>query len=99
MPICSCEETINEFETFTRDAGRVQRDTLKKILELKCDLEPYIQRIVDGDRSPVLTGKPITSLSLSSGTTQGKPKFLPFNDELLETTLQIFRTSYAFRNR
>ena len=35
----------------------------------------------------------------SSGTTQGKPKFLPFNDELLETTLQIFQTSYAFRNR
>ncbi|GJM89880.1 hypothetical protein PR202_ga06105 [Eleusine coracana subsp. coracana] len=128
MPICSCEETINEFEAFTRDAGRVQRDTLKKILELNggaeylkhfglggrtdvesyksliplcvhSDLEPYIQRIVDGDRSPVLTGKPITSLSLSSGTTQGKPKFLPFNDELLETTLQIFRTSYAFRNR
>uniref|UniRef100_A0A0A9DI51 Uncharacterized protein n=1 Tax=Arundo donax TaxID=35708 RepID=A0A0A9DI51_ARUDO len=128
MPTCSCEETVNEFEALTRDAGRVQRDTLKKILELNADaeylkhfglggrtdvenyksciplcvhsdLEPYIKRIVDGDRSPVLTGKPITSLSLSSGTTQGKPKFLPFNDELLETTLQIFRTSYAFRNR
>lgn len=112
----------------TRDAGRVQHDTLKKILEVNADaeylkhlglggrtdaesfksciplcvhsdVEPYIQRIADGDSSPVLTGKPITSLSLSSGTTQGKPKFLPFNDELLETTLQIFCTSYAFRNR
>nr|CAB3460599.1 unnamed protein product [Digitaria exilis] len=128
MPICACEETINEFETLTRDAGRVQQDTLKKILELNAnaeylshfglngrtdvesyksciplcvhsDLEPYIQRIADGDSSPLLTGKPVTSLSLSSGTTQGKPKFLPFNDELLETTLQIFQTSYAFRNR
>ncbi|KAL6609449.1 hypothetical protein ACP70R_039418 [Stipagrostis hirtigluma subsp. patula] len=128
MPTCSCEETINEFETLTRDAGRVQRDTLKKILELNADaeylkhfglegrtdvesfksciplcvhsdIEPYIQRIADGDCSSVLTRKPITSLSLSSGTTGGKPKFLPFNDELLETTLQIFRTSYAFRNR
>ncbi|XP_006654849.1 jasmonoyl--L-amino acid synthetase GH3.5 [Oryza brachyantha] len=128
MTICSCEETINEFEMLTRDAGRVQQDTLKKILEINAnaeylqnyglggrtdaesfksciplcvhnDIEPYIQRIVDGDSSPVVTGEPITNLSLSSGTTHGKPKFIPFNDELLETTLQIFRTSYAFRNR
>ncbi|KAF0926728.1 hypothetical protein E2562_027161 [Oryza meyeriana var. granulata] len=128
MTICSCEETINEFEMLTRDAGRVQQDTLKKILEINAnaeylqnyglggrtdaesfksciplcvhsDIEPYIQRIVDGDTSPVVTGKPIANLSLSSGTTHGKPKFIPFNDELLETTLQIFRTSYAFRNR
>ncbi|KAF8694375.1 hypothetical protein HU200_038299 [Digitaria exilis] len=128
MPIFSCEETINEFETLTRDAGRVQQDTLKKILQVNADaeylkhfglngrtdvqsyksciplcvhsdLEPYIQRIADGDSSPQLTGKPITSLSLSSGTTQGKPKFVPFNDELIENTLQINHTSYAFRNR
>ncbi|XP_062232265.1 jasmonoyl--L-amino acid synthetase GH3.5-like isoform X2 [Phragmites australis] len=128
MTICSCEETVNEFEALTRDAGRVQRDTLKNILELNADaeylkhfglrgrtdvesyksciplcvhsdLEPYIQRIVDGDSSPVLTGNPITALSLSSGTTQGRPKFLPFNGELVETTLQIVWTSYAFRNR
>lgn len=35
----------------------------------------------------------------SSGTTQGKPKFVPFNDELMETTMQIYRTSFAFRNK
>uniref|UniRef100_A0A0E0DV05 Uncharacterized protein n=1 Tax=Oryza meridionalis TaxID=40149 RepID=A0A0E0DV05_9ORYZ len=128
MTICSCEETINEFEMLTRDAARVQKNTLKKILEINAsaeylqnfglggrtdaesfksciplcvhnDIEPYIQRIVDGDTSPVVTGEPITNLSLSSGTTHGKPKFIPFNDELLETTLQIYRTSYAFRNR
>lgn len=28
------------------------------------DLEPYIQRIADGDDSPVLTQEPITTLSL-----------------------------------
>ncbi|CAN6363086.1 unnamed protein product [Urochloa humidicola] len=128
MPIFSCEQAINEFEALTRDAGRVQQDTLKRILELNAnaeylnhfglngrtdvqsyksciplcvhsDLEPYIQRIADGESSPLLTGEPITSLSLSSGTTQGKPKFVPFNDELLENTLQISQTSYAFRNR
>ncbi|KAL0464889.1 UNVERIFIED_CONTAM: Jasmonoyl--L-amino acid synthetase JAR4 [Sesamum latifolium] len=33
-----------------------------------------------------------------SGTTHGKPKFVPFNDELMESTMQIFKTSFAFRN-
>lgn len=128
METVNVDELIEEFETITKDAGRIQRETLRKILEENAsaeylqnlglngrtdpesfkscvplvtheDLEPYIQRIIDGDISPILTGKPITTISRSSGTTQGKPKFLPFNDELMETTLQIFRTSYAFRNR
>lgn len=122
------DSVIEEFESLTRDAGRVQRETLKKILEengaaeylqelglggrtdvgsfRSCvplvthkDLEPYIQRIVDGDHYPILTGKPVTSISLSSGTTQGKPKFVPFNEELVQSTMQIYRTSFAFRNR
>lgn len=37
--------------------------------------------------------------SCSSGTTQGKPKYVPWNDELFETTMQIYETSFAFRNR
>lgn len=122
------EKVIAEFEAITKDAEKVQRETLKKILEengsaeylqnlglngrtdpesfKSCvplvthkELETYIQRIADGDSSPILTGKPITTISLSSGTTQGKPKFVPFNDELMETTMQIYRTSFAFRNR
>ncbi len=62
------------------------------------DLEQYIQRIADGEPC-VLTGKPITTITLSSGTTQGKSKFVPYNDELTENTMQIYRTSFAFRNR
>ncbi|MBA0852188.1 hypothetical protein Goshw_002163 [Gossypium schwendimanii] len=128
MELLDVDKLIEEFESMTKDAGYVQRETLKKILEENgcaeylqnlglngrtdpesfkaCvplvthnDLQPYIQRIVDGSSSPILTGKPITTISLSSGTTQGKPKFVPFNDELMETTLQIYRTSYAFRTR
>ncbi|CAL5400138.1 unnamed protein product [Camellia sinensis] len=122
------EEVIEEFEMLTKDAERVQKETLQKILEengsieyLKKwglngrtdhesfkafvplvthkDLEPYIQRMVDGDTSLILTGKPITTISLSSGITQGKPKFVPFNNELMESTMQIYKTSFAFRNR
>ncbi|KAG8363272.1 hypothetical protein BUALT_Bualt19G0004900 [Buddleja alternifolia] len=122
------EAVIDEFEALSKDAGRVQIETLKKILEqngeteylLRCglngrtdsdsyktfvplvthkDLEPYIHRIADGEKSSILTGKPITTISLSSGTTQGKPKFVPFNDELIESTMQIYKTSFAYRNR
>ncbi|XP_042062377.1 jasmonoyl--L-amino acid synthetase JAR6-like isoform X1 [Salvia splendens] len=122
------EAVINEFESLSRDAGTVQRETLRKILDENggteylqrwglngrtdpdsfkncvpivshCDLEPYIQRIEDGNSPCCLTGKPITTISLSSGTTQGKPKFVPFNDELMESTMQIYKTSFAYRNR
>lgn len=89
----SAEKVIEEFEELTKDAGRVQRETLKKILEdnataeylqkhglngrtdpesyRSCvplathpDMEPYIRRIVVGDTSPILTGKPIKTMSL-----------------------------------
>ncbi|XP_042395338.1 jasmonoyl--L-amino acid synthetase GH3.5-like [Zingiber officinale] len=81
--------------------GRTDPESYKARVPLVThgDLEPYIQRISDGDSSPILTGKPITSISLSSGTTQGKQKYLPFNEELVQSTMQIFQTSYAFRNR
>nr|DAD20850.1 TPA_asm: hypothetical protein HUJ06_022313 [Nelumbo nucifera] len=55
------------------------------------DLEPYIQRIADGDSSPILTQEPITLLSLSSGTTEGRQKYVPFTRHSAQTTLQIFR--------
>ncbi|GMP59491.1 hypothetical protein CsSME_00022760 [Camellia sinensis var. sinensis] len=105
------EEVIEEFEMLTNDAerylkkwglnGRTDHESFKAFVPLVThkDLEPYIQRMVDGDTSPILTGKPITTISLSSGTTQGKPKFVPFNNELMESTMQIYKTSFAFRNR
>jgi len=87
------EKVIEEFELLSKDAERVQRETLKKILEDNAsaeylqslglngrtdpesfkacvpmvthkELEPYIHRIIDGDASPILTGKRITTMSL-----------------------------------
>ncbi|CAL4959037.1 unnamed protein product [Urochloa decumbens] len=82
-------------------AGRTDPDSFRACVPLAthADVEPYIARIADGDTSAVLTAEPITSISLSSGTTQGKRKYLPFNQELVKSTMQIYRTSYAFRNR
>ncbi|XP_073005066.1 indole-3-acetic acid-amido synthetase GH3.10 [Typha latifolia] len=63
------------------------------------DLDPYIQRIADGDSSPILTSEPITMLSLSSGTTDGRPKYVPFTRFSAQSTLQTFRLAAAYRSR
>ncbi|CAL4911734.1 unnamed protein product [Urochloa decumbens] len=43
------------------------------------DLVPYIRRIADGDRSPILTGPehPVTEFFTSSGTSGGERKLIP----------------------
>jgi auxin responsive GH3 gene family len=47
-------------------AGRTDPDSFRACVPLAThgDLEPYIARIADGDASPVLTAKPVTSISL-----------------------------------
>ncbi|CAK8560715.1 unnamed protein product [Lathyrus sativus] len=81
--------------------GRTDPESFKACVPLVTykDLEPYLQRMVDGDVSPILTGKPIKAVSVSSGTSQGNRKCIPWNDELFKTTVQIYQTSFAFRNR
>lgn len=93
MEVFDGDRVIEEFEALTKDAERVQRETLREILEVNgvaeylqksglggrtdpesykacvpivthSDLESYIHRIADGDSSPILTGKPITTISL-----------------------------------
>ncbi|KAE9593025.1 hypothetical protein Lal_00028727 [Lupinus albus] len=68
-------------------------------LSTHADFEPFIQRLADGDTSPLLTQQPITTLSLSSGTTDGRQKFLPFTRHSAQTTLQIFTLSAAYISR
>ncbi|KAJ0110424.1 hypothetical protein Patl1_02198 [Pistacia atlantica] len=63
------------------------------------DLDPYIQRIADGDTAPLLTRQPIATLSLSSGTTEGRQKYVPFTCHSSQTTLEIFRLAAAYRSR
>ncbi|XP_038981662.1 indole-3-acetic acid-amido synthetase GH3.10-like isoform X2 [Phoenix dactylifera] len=95
------QEIISWFEGLAENAGMVQTQTLRRIIELNhrteylqkwlgrdlrvqdldpaaleslfsssvplashADHEPYIQRIADGDTSPLLTQEPITMLSL-----------------------------------
>ncbi|KAK2993264.1 hypothetical protein RJ640_015743 [Escallonia rubra] len=132
------KDIISWFEEAAENAGSVQNETLRRILEqnygveyLKhwlgedmmnniasiegnaleslytslvplvshADLEPFIQRIADGDTSPLLTQHPITTLSLSSGTTDGRQKYVPFTCHSAKTTLQVFTLAAAYRSR
>ncbi|XWS39493.1 hypothetical protein CRYUN_Cryun18bG0059300 [Craigia yunnanensis] len=132
----SCDyDIISWFNSVSENAAMVQRETLRRILELNygveylkkwfediniqemdacaleslytslvplashADLEPFIQRIADGDTAPILTQQPITTLSLSSGTTEGRQKFVPFTCHSSQTTLLIFRLAAAYRSR
>ncbi|WCJ30671.1 Auxin-responsive GH3 family protein [Euphorbia peplus] len=131
----SSHDIISWFDHVSEMAGVVQRETLRRILELNCnveylkkwlgeikiqeldestlektytslvplvshkDIEPFIQRIADGDTSPLLTQQPITTLSLSSGTTEGRQKYVPFTGHSSQTTLQIFSLAAAYRSR
>ncbi|XP_028808501.1 indole-3-acetic acid-amido synthetase GH3.10 [Neltuma alba] len=63
------------------------------------DFEPFILRIADGDTAPLLTQQAMTTLSLSSGTTEGRQKFVPFTHHSAQTTLQIFTLAAAYRSK
>ncbi|XP_058209022.1 indole-3-acetic acid-amido synthetase GH3.10 isoform X1 [Rhododendron vialii] len=81
--------------------GSVLESVYRSLVPVVChaDLEPYIERIADGDTSPLLTQQPITTLSLSSGTTDGRQKYVPFTSHSSKTTLQTFRLAAAYRSR
>ncbi|CAL4966070.1 unnamed protein product [Urochloa decumbens] len=77
-------------------AGRTDPDSFRACVPLAthAEFEPYIARIADGDTSAVLTATPVTSISLSSGTTQGKRnndchhKLVQFNKEEFRTKMR-----------
>ncbi|KAI3812221.1 hypothetical protein L1987_16928 [Smallanthus sonchifolius] len=135
MDTSSGDDMVSWFQEVARNAGKVQMETLKRILEMNhgveylekwlrdidvhnmdeealqslygslvplashADLDPYIQRIADGETSPLLTKQPITTLSLSSGTTEGRQKYVPYTSHSSKTTLQTFKLAAAYRSR
>ncbi|XAR52888.1 hypothetical protein NMG60_11021211 [Bertholletia excelsa] len=48
------------------------------------DLQPEIQRIANGDRSPILSSDPISEFLTSSGTSAGERKLMPTIQEELD---------------
>ncbi|PON90598.1 GH3-like hormone conjugating enzyme [Trema orientale] len=62
------------------------RDTYKSKLPVITyeDLQPEIQRIANGDRSPILSAHPISEFLTSSGTSAGERKLMPTIKEELD---------------
>ncbi|KAF3967739.1 hypothetical protein ACB098_02G156700 [Castanea mollissima] len=59
--------------------GATDRETFKSKIPVVNydDLQPYIQRIANGDRSPILSSRPISEFLTSSGTSAGERKLMP----------------------
>ncbi|XP_061341877.1 probable indole-3-acetic acid-amido synthetase GH3.1 [Gastrolobium bilobum] len=59
--------------------GATDRDTFKSKVPVVTyeDLQPYIQRIANGDRSPIFCNRPISEFLTSSGTSAGERKLMP----------------------
>ncbi|CAH8274021.1 unnamed protein product [Arabidopsis lyrata] len=66
--------------------GAIDRNTFKNKVPVVTyeDLKPEIQRISNGDRSPILSSHPITEFLTSSGTSAGERKLMPTIEEDLD---------------
>ncbi|KAL2247567.1 indole-3-acetic acid-amido synthetase GH3.6 [Sesamum indicum] len=65
--------------------GQVDRHTFKKIMPVVTyeDILPDINRIANGDMSPILCSRPISEFLTSSGTSGGERKMMPTIEEEL----------------
>ncbi|OIS97314.1 PREDICTED: probable indole-3-acetic acid-amido synthetase GH3.1 [Nicotiana attenuata] len=66
--------------------GVSDRETFKTKIPVVTyeDLQPEIQRIANGDRSPILSAHPISEFLTSSGTSAGERKLMPTIKEELD---------------
>ncbi|XP_059662570.1 indole-3-acetic acid-amido synthetase GH3.6 [Cornus florida] len=66
--------------------GHTDRDTFKKLIPVIKyeDVQPHINRIANGDKSPILCSQPISEFLTSSGTSGGERKLMPTIEEELE---------------
>ncbi|XVF61278.1 hypothetical protein PTKIN_Ptkin08bG0117600 [Pterospermum kingtungense] len=71
---------------FHLNIGATDRETFKSKIPVVSyeDLHPEIQRIANGDKSPILSAHPISELLTSSGTSAGERKLMPTIHEELD---------------
>ncbi|XP_062156976.1 probable indole-3-acetic acid-amido synthetase GH3.1 [Alnus glutinosa] len=72
--------------------GKTDRDTFKSNVPVVTyeDLQPEIQRIANGDRSPILSSHPISEFLTSSGTSAGERKLMPTIHEELDRRQKLY---------
>jgi auxin responsive GH3 family protein len=72
--------------------GATDRHTFKSKIPIVTyeDLQPEIQRIANGDRSPILSAHPISEFLTSSGTSAGERKLMPTIKEELDRRQKLY---------
>ncbi|WCJ17849.1 Auxin-responsive GH3 family protein [Euphorbia peplus] len=83
--ILSRNKNVEYLKRFKLD-GANDRKSFKTKLPIITyeDLQPEIQRIANGDRSPILSAHPISEFLTSSGTSAGERKLMPTIKEELD---------------
>ncbi|CAN6903298.1 unnamed protein product [Brassica oleracea var. botrytis] len=66
--------------------GKFDKEIFKKNVPVVTyeDVKPYIQRVANGEPSNVISTRPITGFLLSSGTSGGAQKIMPWNEKFLD---------------
>ncbi|XP_030532648.2 putative indole-3-acetic acid-amido synthetase GH3.9 [Rhodamnia argentea] len=62
-------------------------------------IQPYIRRIAHGEDSSLITGKPITEMLCSSGTSAGEPKMMPSIEEDIDRRTFLYNLIMPIMNR
>ncbi|CAO2836002.1 unnamed protein product [Amaranthus hypochondriacus] len=72
--------------------GATDRDSFKKLIPvIKYEhIQPYITRIANGDKSPILSSHPISEFLTSSGTSGGERKLMPTIEEDLDRRSMLY---------
>ncbi|KAM7275198.1 hypothetical protein ACFE04_017064 [Oxalis oulophora] len=72
--------------------GCLDRETYKKVIPVVTyeDIKQDINRIANGDTSPILTTTPISEFLTSSGTSGGERKLMPTIEEELERKVLLY---------
>ncbi|KAH9744525.1 Indole-3-acetic acid-amido synthetase GH3.6 [Citrus sinensis] len=83
--ILSCSANVEYLQRYGLN-GHVDKGTFKKVMPVITyeDLKPYVDRIANGDCSPILCSQPISEFLTSSGTSGGERKLMPTIEEELE---------------
>lgn len=75
-----------EYLNWYKLGGATDREKFKSTVPVVTyeDLQPLIQRIANGDRSPILSAHPVSEFLTSSGTSAGERKLMPTIQEELD---------------
>ncbi|KAL1566062.1 putative indole-3-acetic acid-amido synthetase GH3.1 [Salvia divinorum] len=98
--ILSQNGEIEYLKRFNLD-GATDREAFKSKIPVVTyeDILPFIRRIADGDRSPILCAHPISDFVLSSGTSGGEGKLIPAVKQDQDVRLLQYGLARAILNR